>query len=252
MTEMRRWLLGPDGALGARLTAATLAAAILLVPFMLLLVLVKSAFPPLNRFDQGVAADLHSYALSNPGFARAMEFITDALAPETWRVLVGAAAVYTLLRGAPRLAIWAITTVVAGGLIGLAVKIAVERARPMLPDPVSWAPGWSFPSGHALNAALGAVTLVLLLLPVLHGVWRVIAWVLAALASVTVAFTRVALGVHWLSDVVAGLILALAVVAATAAGFEAWRRRMGRRPVEPHIEGVEPEFAAPNGNSEPR
>lgn len=252
MTEMRRWLLGPDGALGARLTVAALAAAVLLVPFMLLLVLVKNAFTPLYRLDQGVAADLHGFALQNPAFADVMRFITDALAPETWRVLVGGAAVYMVLRGAPRLAIWAITTVIAGGVIGLAVKVAVERARPMLPDPVSWAPGWSFPSGHALNAALGAVTLVLVLLPVLHGVWRTVAWVLAALVSVTVAFTRVALGVHWVSDVVAGMILALVVVFATAAGFEAWRRRMGRRPVEPHLEGIEPEIVTPNGRGELR
>ncbi len=142
-------------------------------------------------------------------------------------MLVGGAAVYMVLRGAPRLAIWAVTTVIVGGVIGLAVKVAVERARPMLPDPVSWAPGWSFPSGHALNAALGAVTLVLVLLPVLHGVWRVVAWIAAALVSLTVAFTRVALGVHWVSDVVAGIILALVVVVATAAGFEAWRSADG-------------------------
>ncbi|WP_245674760.1 phosphatase PAP2 family protein [Herbidospora cretacea] len=243
---------GPDGALGARLTVAALAAAILLVPFMLLLVLVKSAFTPLNRLDQGVAADLHAYALQNPAFADVMRFITDALAPETWRVLVGGAAVYMVLRGAPRLAIWAVTTVIVGGVIGLAVKVVVERARPMLPEPVSWAPGWSFPSGHALNAALGAVTLVLVLLPVLHGVWRAVAWVVAALVSLTVAFTRVALGVHWVSDVVAGIILALVVVFATTAAFEAWRRRMGRPPVEPHMQGVEPESVAPKVAHEPR
>jgi undecaprenyl-diphosphatase len=57
----------------------------------------------------------------------------------------------------------------------------------------------------------------------------------------SVAYTRVALGVHWVSDVVGGVVLGVAVIAATAAAFETWRREQGRRPASPVSEGVEPE-----------
>jgi undecaprenyl-diphosphatase len=58
---------------------------------------------------------------------------------------------------------------------------------------------------------------------------------------VFVAYSRVALGVHWVSDVVAGVALGIVVVVGAAIGFETWRRGEGRRPAEPLKEGMEPE-----------
>jgi undecaprenyl-diphosphatase len=52
----------------------------------------------------------------------------------------------------------------------------------------------------------------------------------------------VALGVHYLSDVLAGWVLGLAWLAATTAAFQAWRRELGGRPVAPASEGLEPEM----------
>ena len=51
-------------------------------------------------------------------------------------------------------------------------------------------------------------------------------------------FDRVALGVHYVTDVLAGWLVAAALVAA----FETWRRDAGRRPHDP-IEGVDPDEA---------
>ncbi|WP_433246913.1 phosphatase PAP2 family protein [Streptosporangium sp. CA-135522] len=212
------------------------------VPFILLLVFVMSSFAPLNDFDEGVAGRLHAYALANPGYPHFLTVATEVFGPTTWRVLVVAAAIWFWWRGARRLAVWAVLTITASGLLNLAVKEIVHRARPALPDPVSWAPGASFPSGHAMAAATGTCVLVLMLLPYLRG-WpaRIVAWSVAAVIALFVAYTRVALGVHWFSDVVAGIALGVVVVAGTAAGFESWRRDEGRRPAEPYKEGVEPE-----------
>ncbi|MET7465371.1 phosphatase PAP2 family protein [Nonomuraea sp. NPDC005501] len=227
-----------DSRLGLRLTLASLAVALVMVPFGLLLVVAKM---PLNGLDAGVAADLHEYALAHPGVTRLLIVWTDLFGPWPWRIAVIAYAAWLLYKGAPRLAVWAVTTVTVGGLLGLALKIVVARARPHLPDPVALAPGDSFPSGHAVNVTLGAGVVVLLLLPHLPRWGRWVAWCVAWFLVLSVGYTRIALGVHWVSDVVAGIVLGVAVVAATAAGFETWRREEGRRPVSPLTEGVEPE-----------
>ncbi|GGL04973.1 hypothetical protein Sme01_64250 [Sphaerisporangium melleum] len=233
--------LGPDARLGLRLTLASVALFLVLVPFTLLLVLVKTSFGPLQELDEGVARALHAYAVDHPAWVTFLRLWTDVFGPGPWRVVVGIAAVWLVYRRAPRLAAWAVTTVTVGGLLGLALKVVVDRARPHLPDPVDLAPGASFPSGHALNATLGVGVVVLLLLPLLTPRQRVAAWTAGAVIALGVAYTRVALGVHYVSDVVAGVVLGAAVVAATAAAFETWRRDIGRRPAEPHREGVEPE-----------
>ncbi|MEU9886647.1 phosphatase PAP2 family protein [Sphaerisporangium sp. NPDC051011] len=214
-----------DRSLGLRLTLATAAVFLVLVPFTLLAVLVQTSFGPLNDLDQGVARDLHTYAVAHPGWVTFLQAWTDVMSPGVWRVLVGLAMIWLLFRRAPRLALWAATTITVGGLLGVALKEVTARARPHLPDPVALAPGSSFPSGHALNATLGAGILVLLLLPLLKARWRTVAWVVAAVIALGVAYTRVALGVHWVSDVVAGIVLGVAVIAATTAAFETWRLR---------------------------
>ncbi|GAA0368487.1 phosphatase PAP2 family protein [Microbispora corallina] len=238
MNDWLRRRFDPERRLGLRLTVASGALALVAVPFMLLLVLVKTASEPLNRIDQGAAERLHAQAVAHPSFARAMELVSDVFGPLTWRIAVGAAVAWLLYRRAYHLALWAATTITVGGLLGLAVKVVVARARPHLPDPVALAPGASFPSGHTVNATLGAGILLLLALPLVRERGRAVVWALAVLIPLAVGFSRIALGVHWFSDVVAGLVLGVAVVAATSAAFETWRRDVGRRPVEPYKEGV--------------
>ncbi|GII30499.1 phosphatase PAP2 family protein [Planotetraspora mira] len=228
---------GSDRALGLRLTVAGLAVALAMVPFTVLLVIAKM---PVNRLDAEVAEDLHVYALAHPAVTRLLIVWTDLFGPWPWRIAVAAFAVRLVHKGAPRLAVWALATVTVGGLLGLALKVIVARARPNLPDPVALAPGESFPSGHAVNVTLGAGVIVLLVLPMLSRWGRRVAWALACLLVLSVGYTRIALGVHWVSDVIAGIALGTAVVAATAAAFETWRREQGRRPAAPLSEGMEP------------
>ncbi|MET8157859.1 phosphatase PAP2 family protein [Sphaerisporangium sp. NPDC005289] len=230
-----------DARLGLRLSLASGALFLVLVPFTLLLVLVKTSFGPLNRLDEGAANSLHAYAVDHPAWVSFLRLWTDVFGPGPWRIVVGAAAVWLVYKRAPRLAAWAVTTITVGGLLGLALKVVVARARPHLPNPVDLAPGSSFPSGHAVNATLGVGIVLLLVMPLLSHRQRVAAWITGAIIVLGVAYTRVALGVHWVSDVVAGVVFGAAVVAATAAAFETWRRDIGRRPAEPHREGVEPE-----------
>jgi undecaprenyl-diphosphatase len=235
----------PAGGLGPRLGLASLAAVLVLIPFSLLLVIARQ---PLNGVDAGVAHRLHEYAHANPEMTTALIVWTDVFGPWPWRAAVALLAFWMLRRGVRRLAAWAITTITVGGLLGLAVKILVDRARPLFPDPVALAPGEAFPSGHAMTVTLGAGVIVLVIRRGLSSWGRRIAVAVAVFMVLSVSYTRVALGVHWVSDVLGGIVLGVAVLAATTAAFESWRRETalagfsGRRGVSP---GVSADSASP-------
>jgi undecaprenyl-diphosphatase len=78
-------------------------------------------------------------------------------------------------------------------------------ARPRPPGGLMASSSYAFPSGHAIAGAVTAVGLVIVLLPPGPRRWR---WeVRAAMFAVLMAGSRTYLGVHWLSDVVAGGLL---------------------------------------------
>jgi undecaprenyl-diphosphatase len=64
----------------------------------------------------------------------------------------------------------------------------------------------------------------------------------AVLLVAAICFSRLALGVHFITDVVGGVVLGLAWLAASTAAFSIWRVERGRPPVQVK-EGVEPEAA---------
>ncbi|MGW7196998.1 phosphatase PAP2 family protein [Streptomyces chryseus] len=237
----RHW--GPDVTFGMRLAGTAVVTVVAAMPAALALVLVEAQWAPLRRLDRGAAAALHRQVLEHPGLVRVLRFLTDVVwGPVTMRLLVAALVVWLLSRRAWRLAAWAAVTALAGGCAGLLAKNVVERARPHLPDPVAHSPGFSFPSGHAMTATTSCAVLLLVLLPLVPRRRRPVAWTLAVVSVLGVGGTRVALGVHWVSDVIGGWFLGLAVVTATALAFEAWRADMGR-PLTTPAQGLEPEIA---------
>ncbi|MER8185922.1 phosphatase PAP2 family protein [Kitasatospora sp. NPDC094015] len=220
-----------------------LAFAVAAVPTAVLLVLIEAGWEPLRALDAGAAVRLNAAVRDHPTVLAVVRLLSDHVwDPVTMRLLVAATVGWLLVRRAWRLALWAGLTETAAGLIGLLVKITVARVRPALPEPVAHAPGFSFPSGHAMTAMTSCAVLLLVLLPVVPRRARPAAWMLAALVVLGTGLTRIALGVHWVSDVLGGWLLGLALVASTAWAFEAWRRETGL-PTPALPEGLEPELA---------
>ncbi|NJP34096.1 phosphatase PAP2 family protein [Micromonospora thermarum] len=216
--------LHPDDARGLRLTLAVAAAFLVVVPFTLLALLVLSSWSPLRRLDLAVTETLVGHGHDHPSWTGALSVWTTVFGPMPLRVGALVLVLWLLRRGLRQLALWVATTMTVGGLLGPLLKLLVGRPRPDLPEPLAQAVGLAFPSGHALNAALAAGVLLVVFLPAAGrpgGRYAVCAAALV-LAGVT-GFSRVALGVHWASDVVAGWLLGAAVVTATAAAFTVWR-----------------------------
>ena len=222
-----------DRRLTVRLGLGLLAVVVLGVPFLLLALLVRAKWGPLIRLDTGVADRLHAVAVHNGWLVTLLKALSDVFDPIVFRVVATVAALVLFWKQRHRLAAWTLVTIWGAALLGFVLKTAVNRTRPDLLDAVATAPGRSFPSGHALTSTVGSAVLLLLVTPLLRRSWRPVAVVVAVVVPLAVGFARIGLGVHYLSDVVAGELLGLGWVVITAAAFQAWRRDVGLPPSEP-------------------
>ena len=98
------------------------------------------------------------------------------------------------------------------GLVIAAAKAIVGRSRPGSPFAVVSEDGYSFPSGHATGTAAVALICAWMLTRWVLSSWaaRVTTWAVAVAVTGAVGFSRVYLGVHYVSDVVAGWFLGAA------------------------------------------
>jgi len=109
------------------------------------------------------------------------------------------------------------------------LKLIFNRQRPAYDGTIDMG-GLSFPSGHSAGAAALATALVVLVWPVLPGIWRRLWLILGALATLVVGYTRIALGAHFLSDVVAGWCVGIAFVLILAVILGVWPGQPGALP----------------------
>jgi membrane-associated phospholipid phosphatase len=226
-----RHLSAADERFGLRLgvgLAGTLAAS---VTFALLLLLVRAGWGPLRSLDTAAAETFNRIDADRPELVKAAEVVSDVFDPNVFRGALTVIAVVYVIHGERHHATWLFVTVFGGAALGFVLKEIVGRARPVLPDPVSTAPGLSFPSGHALGATIGCCLLLLITLRFMSRRGRVTAVIAAGGIVGAVALARVVLGVHFVSDVLAGITLGIAWVAVTTSAYVAWRRETGQ-PVE--------------------
>ncbi|UQX88206.1 phosphatase PAP2 family protein [Jatrophihabitans telluris] len=230
----------PARRFGLRVTAlfaGTLLAASL---FGVVLLLVRAKNSVVHRWDSSVAEHLHRFALDHRSYTRVMQTISDAGAPPAWWAILFPVTAWLVWRRRYRLAAFVVVTTVGSSLLNRLIKATVGRARPHLVDPVSAAGGASFPSGHAQAALVGWGVLLLVFLPYLPDRWRRPAIAFAAVVVLAIGYSRIALGVHYLFDVVGAYLVGAVWLVGLTLGFRAWRRELGE-PVPEVSEGLEPD-----------
>lgn len=179
--------------------------------------------PVLRAFDRSV----HDWAAlaRSDGSTRLFIVLTLIGTPVAIGILVALAAAVLTIRGRWRWALYLALTNAAGGLINLALKEFFERARPDLAEALRQAHGFSFPSGHAMGSTVFFGTLAYLAIRVTPG-WRSHAAIVALACTMAIAISasRIYLGVHWISDVAAGISAGLLWVLTATVAYETFRR----------------------------
>ena len=214
--------------------------------FGLLLLLVRDGWPPLVSFDRN-AVDTLNRAVAGDRVAVTVLTAVTSLGGRTilvWLVTVSTAIM--LIRRQYRLTAYLAVTGLGALALDPAIKALVARLRPLVPSPVATAPGYSFPSGHVLDATVFYGVMLLVFLPIIPRRLRKLAMGLVIALVVAIGFSRVAIGVHYPSDVIGGWLLGVAWLAITAHAFGHWRTEAGQPPR--HLsEGLAPEAAAQLG-----
>ncbi len=158
-----------------------------------------------RHFDDAIRTWVHHFA--SPGMTRTMNAISllgyNVLIVE----LVIAFIVFARLRWR-RAAVWLAVAMTGALLLDLALKYAYHRTRPTAFFGVAPA-SYSFPSGHALCAlCFYGVLAGLLSARIKSKSWRIVVWVAGAMLIIAIGLSRIYLGVHYPSDVLAGYLAA--------------------------------------------
>ncbi|TDB75558.1 phosphatase PAP2 family protein [Micromonospora sp. KC723] len=212
------------------------------VGFGLLLALVRAEWAPLYDVDHGVAAWLNDLVAPHGPLVTVLTALTGLGGRTVIIWLVSVAVIGLLIRRQGRLAVFLVVTGLGALILDPALKALVGRLRPEVAVPIGVYAGNSFPSGHALGSFVAYGALLLVFLPATPRRWRGPAFALVATLIVFVGLTRIALGVHFLSDVLGAWLLGAAWLGVTGYAFRLWRLERGRR-VPALTEGLEPEAA---------
>lgn len=123
-----------------------------------------------------------------------------------------------------------VSTVFGGMLLNRLLKYAFHRPRPYFYDPILTLTGYSFPSGHTMMAtALYGVLAAYLFTTTVDWRRRLLVVVAAALLIGLVGFSRMYLGAHYLSDVLAAMGEGLAWLSLCLIVVSSFQRMSGKQ-----------------------
>ncbi len=208
--------------------------------FGLLLLLVRAGWPPLVSFDRTAVDTLNHAVAGDRTAVTVLTAITNLGGRVILFWLVTVSAAIMLIRRQYQLTVYLVVTGLGALALDPTIKALVGRLRPMVPAPITTAPGYSFPSGHTLDATVFYGVMLLVFLPIIPRRLRKLAAGLVIALVVAIGFSRVAIGVHYPSDVIGGWLLGVAWLGVTAHAFGHWRAETGQPPRR-LSEGLAPE-----------
>lgn len=170
-----------------------------------------------QAFDESVRSFIHAHA--SPVLTFVMRLLT-MLGSTTWLTAMGVCiAIGFLIVGWRRGVVLFALTMAGATVLNLTLKYSFGRARPSAFFETPLPSSYSFPSGHALFALCFYGALAAIVAPRLrHLAARIIVWTVVALLIVLIGLSRIYLGVHYPSDVLAGYAAALVWVVMVAFG----------------------------------
>lgn len=191
--------------------------------FLDLAELLQEKNPELEQVD----STMHTRArtMRSPGATLFFTAVTHIGSPVGLLIIVLAVSVVLVMRKRWRWLAYLLVTSLAGSLLNIGLKAYYARARPDLMEAVRHASGYSFPSGHSMGTAIVFGALCYLATRALpHRNAKAASVALATTMILAVAASRVYLGVHWISDVAAGIGAGLLWVTVTTVAYETSRR----------------------------
>jgi undecaprenyl-diphosphatase len=158
----------------------------------------------MQRFDSTVRATVHAYA--NPALTQVMLTLSFLGSFSFLSGLFLLFIVIFLARNLKRSAIWFTVAVIGSVILDAILKVAFHRARPVPffgTDPASY----SFPSGHAMSSVCFYGVLAGLISAHVHSLRaRVLIWIAIGILIAGIGLSRIYLGVHYPTDVIAGYL----------------------------------------------
>lgn len=184
---------------------------------------------PLSAFEQRIAPAIDYRAL--PDLASPMLALSYLGSTAVVAIVAGFIALVLLCERLPRPAFMLGAAVYGGMFFNAALKQVFQRARPIVEDPLLLLPSYSFPSGHAMASTLLYASLAILAAHALQRrAARILVMVCAGLLIAAIGASRVYLGVHYLTDVLAGVLVAVAWLLLCHTFVYAERERGSPRP----------------------
>jgi membrane-associated phospholipid phosphatase len=161
---------------------------------------------PFGGIDHGVALWFHAHL--TPTFVSVLRGITEFGSSEWIAIVLGVAVLFFVFKRWWPSLLTMVVVVPGGMLLNEWIKILVHRHRPFVDGWfVDWS-GYSFASGHTIGATLLYGQLALFIFPLIKSRrGRALVFSAAIFVIVLVGFSRIALGAHYLTDVLGGMFL---------------------------------------------
>ena len=176
------------------------------------------------RFDNAALAE--SIEERTPGTTTVAVLITTLGSTAAMALLAVAVGAWCWAMGRRADAVLAVGAMAGASLVFTVLKNILDRSRPPVPDRLVGVTNESLPSGHATMSFVVTGTIVVLAWAGRSALARLALVVAAAVWIGAVGATRVYLGVHWFSDVLAGWTVGAAWLALCVTVWLRWRARV--------------------------